>query len=147
MDQPYDGRRAARHRLIGDQDVLRLALQSLTDERLERQAAKHMRLAPPVASKFSTTLRPESPRNLAAVVRAVPYAYECCELAPHQAAEAEPVLPKLLAPRCLAGPLSPPANPPARDADKMTSVGPNGNSIALNVIAQFLFFVCKNKNY
>jgi hypothetical protein len=33
----------------------------------------------------------------------------------------------------------------------MTSVGPNGNSIvldqsALNVIAQFLFFVCKNKN-
>ena len=63
-----------------------------------------------------------------------------------------PVLPKLLAPRCLAGPLSPPANPPARDADKMTSVGPNGNSIvldhsALNVIAQFLFFVCKNKNY
>jgi hypothetical protein len=29
----------------------------------------------------------------------------------------------------------------------MTSVGPNGNSIALNVIAQFLFFVCKNKNY
>ena len=151
MDQPYDGRRAARHRLIGDQDVLRLALQSLTDERLERQAAKHMRLAPPVASKFSTTLRPESPRNLAAVVRAAvagaPDCDECGKFAPHQAAEAEPVLPKLLAPRCLAGPLSPPANPPARDADKMTSVGPNGNSIALNVIAQFLFFVCKNKNY
>ena len=94
MDQPYDGRRAARHRLIGDQDVLRLALQSLTDERLERQAAKHMRLAPPVASKFSTTFRPESPRNLAAVVRAVvagaPDCDECGKFAPHQAAEAEP---------------------------------------------------------